>query len=266
MCPYGLPLGMASVEGMDQLNDRLAESAPITRSQHGSPPNIVPVLEPAERWLAAGGVLLAPLLVLVLPQLVFATDYSSAEEQFRAIANGRTMYGGLLIQIAGAICLVPAVLGTAGVVLRRGRGTTLGLIGVVIGLGVTFAMLLVLGIELAQHFIASVGRDKEAAIALALALNEWPVFGALLITALIGLFLTLLISALALWRACVVPVVVPALFLLPLLVVFIPLPGLAAVVVPTLCLLVPCLWMSVQLARTGEAHGGHHDAEARALD
>ena len=209
---------------------------------------MVHVLEPAERWLAAGGVSLAPLLVFVIPQLIFWTDYSSAEEQFRALANGRTMYGGLISQIAGAICLAPAVLGIAGVVLRRGRGATLGLIGVVIGLCVTFAMLLVLGIELAQHFIASVGRDKEAAIALALALNEWPVFQALLITALIGFFLSLLVSALALWRGQMVPVAVPALFLLPLLGMLIPLPGPAAFYVPLLCMLLPCLWMSARLA------------------
>lgn len=53
------------------------------------------------------------------------------------------------------------------------------------------------------------------------------------------------ILALALLRSRVVHIVVPALFLLPVLIALVPLPATVANLVPPFGLLLPCLWITV---------------------
>ena len=86
-------------------------------------------------------------------------------------------------------------------------------------------------------------------MAVALAMSQWPVFTALLGIGFAGFFIALPILALGLWRSRVVPIVVPALFLLPVLIGFAPLPTPAANLVSSFGLLAPCLWITVQLLR-----------------
>ena len=208
------------------------------------------VIEPVGRWLGAVAVTLAPMLVLVLPPLVLpGAEFNTAEEQARAFAIGGFPYQGLVMQITGAVLLVPAVLGMAGTVFRRRRGVILGLIGLVIGMVATFALLLILGMELGMAFVFSYGNDTEARVALAVAMGRWPVYGALLGVGFAAFFLALPILAVALWRGRVVPLVVPLLFLLPILIGLAPLPATAANLVPSFGLLLPCMWITVQLAR-----------------
>ena len=208
------------------------------------------VIDLVKRWLGALAVTLAPLLVLALPPLITSgADYSSAEEQYRALANGRFPYESLWLQITGAVLLVPAVQGIAGTVFNRRRGVNLSLVGLLIGMVAAFALLLLLGLELGQAFILSNGSDKETVVAMALAMSRWPIFTALLAIGFAGFFLALPILALALWRSRVVPIVVPALFLVPVLIGFVPLPATAANLFPSFGLLLPCLWITVQLLR-----------------
>ena len=206
----------------------------------------------AKRWLTAAGVLLAPLLVFVLPPLVLpGGDAANAEEQTRLFAEQGFPFQGLAMQITGAVLLVPAVLGIAGMVQHRRRGLVLGVIGLVIGMVAAFALLLALGFELGMAFVLTNEADKEVAIALGLAMGRWSVFGTLLGIGLGGFFLALPVLALGLWRSRVIPLVVPALFLLPLLVAVVPMPPMAATLVPSLALMVPCGWIAVQVLRRG---------------
>jgi len=203
-----------------------------------------------KRWLTAAAVTLAPLLVLVLPPLLLpGADYANAEQQYRAYANDQFPWEGLWLQVAGAVLLVPAVQGIAGTVWRLRRGVALGLAGLLIGMIAAFSLLLLLGLELGQAFVLTEGSDTEAGVALALAMSRWPVFTALLGLGFAGFFVALPILALGLWRSRVVPMVVPALFLLPVLIGFAPLPAPAANLVPSFGLLAPCLWITVQLLR-----------------
>lgn len=91
--------------------------------------------------------------------------------------------------------------------------------------------------------------DTDAAVSLAVELYGSPAFVIPLIVGLIGFAVTLLILAFALWRSKIVPIIVPLLFVLPILVTFVPLPVGASSIVPSLLLVVPCLWISVQLIR-----------------
>jgi hypothetical protein len=208
------------------------------------------VIDLLKRWLSAGAVTLAPLLMLVLPPLVLpGAEYTNAEEQTRAFATSGFPFQGLAMQISGAIFLIPAVLGIAGTLFRRQRGVILGAVGLVIGMVATCALLLVLGVELGMAFVLSHGNDTEAKVALALATSRWPVYSALLAVGFGALLLALPILALALWRSRVVPIVVPLLFLLPILIGFAPLPPTAANLVPSFGLLLPCVWITVQLLR-----------------
>ena len=208
-----------------------------------------------KRWLTAAGVLLAPLLVFVLPPW-------SCRAVIRRTLRSRLDFSwnrgfrsqGLAMQITGAVLLVPAVLGIAGIVQHRRRGLVLGLFGLVIGMVSAFGLLLALGFELGMAFVLTNEADKEVAIALGLAMGRWSVFGTLLGIGLSSFFLALPILALALWRSRVIPLVVPVLFLLPLLVPLVPMPSMAATLVPSLGLMVPCGWIGVQvLRRAGSA-------------
>jgi hypothetical protein len=205
------------------------------------------------RWLTAAGVLLAPLLVFVLPPLVLpGGDSVNAEEQTRLFAEQGFPFQGLAMQITGAVLLVPAVLGIAGIVQHRRRGLVLGVIGLAIGMISAFALLLALGFELGMAFVLTNEADKDVAIGLGLAMGRWWVFGTLLGLGLSGFFLALPILALGLWRSRVIPLVVPALFLLPLLVSLVPMPPMAATLVPSLGFMVPCGWIAVQVFRRAE--------------
>ena len=202
------------------------------------------------RWLSAAAITLAPGLVVVLPSLILpGADYTNAEEQYRAFASGGFPYQGLVLQITGAVLLVPAVQGIAGIVFRRGRGVILGLAGLVIGMVAAFALLLLLGSELGMAFVLSHGNDTEARVSLALAMSRWTVYSALLAVGFAAFFIALPILALALWRSRLVPIVVPLLFLLPILIGFAPLPARAIELLASLGLLLPCGWITVRLLR-----------------
>ena len=209
----------------------------------------MPHLDRTNHTLAAAGLVLAPLLVLLLPSLLADAHHTTAEAQFRDFADGPAPYGGLLLQATGAALLGPAALAVAAVVATRRRGTALGVAGAALGALGAAALLLALGVEFAQGFTVREWGDREAAVALALDLNQWSLFTAFLLGGLAVCALTLPVLLLALWRSGIVPLVVPALFLLPVLVGFLPLSGAAAQLAPTLALLVPCTWAGAALLR-----------------
>ena len=200
------------------------------------------------RWGGAVGVVLAPLGISVLPALFFPSDFENAEEQFRAMAGGSEAYAPLLLQTGGAIFLLVAALGIGGYTILRGRGGTLGAIGLIVGMVGAICALVTMGFELSMAFVLQTAPDRDTAVTMALALNSWPPFVICLIAAIAGFLLALPMLALALWRARVVPLLVPLLFLLPPLIGLIPVPVLAGTVA-TLLTLVPCVWMAVQLIR-----------------
>jgi hypothetical protein len=208
------------------------------------------MIERVNRWLSAAAVTLGPLLVLVLPALVVpGAEYTNAEDQARAFATSGFPYQGLVMQITGAVLLVPAVQGMAATVFRRRRGVILGLAGLLIGMVAALTLLLLLGLELGVAFVFSHGNDTEAQVALALAMGRWPVYGVLLSVGFAAFFVALPILAVALWRSRVVPIAVPLLFLLPILIGFLPLPPPADHLVPSFGVLLPCVWITVQLLR-----------------
>jgi hypothetical protein len=208
------------------------------------------VIDRLSRWLAAIAVTLAPLLALVLPSSVLpGAEYTNPEEQFTAYANSRFPFEGLWLQIAGAVFLIPAVQGVAAQVRGGRRGRAPALVSHLIGMVAAISLLLVLGIELGMAFIVSHSSDKEGAVALLVAMSKWDVYGVLLWIGLAGFFLALPALALALWRSGVVSIVVPILFLLPVLSPLLPLPGRAADLMPSFAMLLPCVWITVQLLR-----------------
>jgi hypothetical protein len=103
--------------------------------------------------------------------------------------------------------------------------------------------------ELDQLFVVVNGADKAAMVQLALALNTWPLFGAFLMTGLLGFFLSLPLLALALLRAKTIPWPVLALALVPVVLGLLPIPDTLASLVSPLFMVLPCLWISAQLAR-----------------
>jgi hypothetical protein len=202
------------------------------------------------RPLAAVGLVGAPLLVLVLPPVLSsAGDFATAEEQFAALAGGPAEYGGLFVQAAGALCLVLAALGVLAVVTARRRGIVPGGIAAVTGVVGGGALLLVLGIELVQGFVVAEGTDPETDVALALAINDWSVFGWLLAIGTLALLVALFTAALALWRTGLVRGLIPVAFVAAFLTTLIPMSDAVAAVVPSVCLLLPCTWLAVRLLR-----------------
>ncbi|SFP52104.1 hypothetical protein SAMN05660464_3416 [Geodermatophilus dictyosporus] len=202
------------------------------------------------RPLAAVGLVGAPLLVLVLPPLLTsAGDHASAQEQFTALAGGPAEYGGMFVQAAGALCLVLAAVGVLAVVTARRRGRVPGGLAASTGVVGAGALLLVLGVELTQAFVVAEGTDPPADVALALAINDWPLFGWLLGVGIVALLLTLFCAALALWRTGLVRGVVPAAFVAALLTTLIPMSDAVAAVVPSVCLLLPSAWLAFRLLR-----------------
>jgi hypothetical protein len=206
-------------------------------------------LDMALRWLGAVGITLAPLGLFVLPGLLHPEPYETAEDQFTAIAEGTGgEYLALGLQIFGSAILMAAALGIGVYTIARGRGRTLGAIGLIIGMVTAVILLVVLGFELATLTILISATDTDAAVAQVVGLSASPVFGVPLLVGLIGFFLTLPLLALALWRSRIVPIVVPLLFALPVLIGQMPLPVDTTVLAGVL-MLVPCLWISVQLIR-----------------
>ena len=62
------------------------------------------------------------------------------------------------VQICGAVFVMAAALGIGGFAIARGRGKTLGVIGLIIGMLGAITLLLVLGFELAVLTVAEVRR------------------------------------------------------------------------------------------------------------
>ena len=199
------------------------------------------------RWLGAVGIVLAPFGLFVLPNLMYPDTPETAEEQFTAIAaGGGGEYAGILIQVGGSVALLIAALAIGSYVIARRRGRTLGAIGLIIGTVTAIALLLVLGFELALHSILISATDVDAAVSLVVDLSTGPAFAIPITVGLVGFYLTLPLLALALWRTGSIPIIVTLLFVLPLLIGFIPLPFDVAILTGLL-LLAPCLWMGVRL-------------------
>jgi len=202
------------------------------------------------RWLGAIGITLAPLCIFVIPGLMYSGTFETNEEQFRAIAEGtHGGYEGQVSQICGAVFTMAAALGIGGFVIARGRGKTLGVIGLVTGMLGAITLLLLLGYESAVLIALKSASDTDAAVTLALALFNEPVFLILLLAGLGGYSLALPILAFALWRTGVLPIIVPLLFLLPPLFSLVPLFAAVPYIVLSLLVLLPCVWATVQLIR-----------------
>lgn len=207
-------------------------------------------VDAVRRWMGAVGITLAPVGLFVVPTLMHPEPYATAEEQFRDIAEGGGSgeYAAQLIQLGACVFLLIAALAIGSHVIARGRGRTLGAIGLIIGTVTAIALLVVMGSELAMLTILMSMADADAAVALVVDLSTGPAFAIPLMIGLVGFYLTLPLLALALWRTGSVPIVVPLLFVLPLLIGFVPLP-FDVTVASGVLLLVPCLWMAVSLVR-----------------
>jgi hypothetical protein len=217
-------------------------------------------LDVALRWLGAIGITLAPLGIFVLPGLLHPEPYETAEDQFAAIAEGTgSEYLALGLQIFGAAILVAAALGIGGCTIGRGRGRTLGAIGLITGMVTAIVLLVVLGYELAMQTVLISATDTDAAVSQVVVLSASPMFEVPLLVGLLGFFLTLPLLALALWRSRIVPILVPLLFALPVLIGFVPLP-VDTTVLGGVLMLIPCLWMSVQLIRGAVTKASTDDA------
>ena len=217
-------------------------------------------LDVALRWLGAVGITLAPLGLFVLPGLLHPEPYETAEDQFTAIAEGPgSEYLALGLQIFGSAILMAAALGIGGCTIARGRGRTLGVIGLITGMVTAVVLLVVLGYELAMQTVLISSTDTDAAVSQVVDLSASPMFGVPLLVGLLGFFLTLPLLALALWRSRIVPILVPLLFALPVLIGFVPLP-VDGTVLGGVLMLIPCLWMSVQLIRGAVTKASTDDA------
>ncbi len=202
------------------------------------------------RWLGAIGVTVAPLCIFVIPGLMYSRTFANAEEQFRAIAEGsHGGYAGQLSQICGAVFVMAAALGIGGFVIARGRGRTLGVIGLITGMVGAIALLLVLGFESAVLVALKSATDTDAAVTLAETVFNAPVFMILLLVGLGGYSLALPILAFALWRSRVLPIIVPLLFVMPPLISLVPLFAGVPLMVLSLLILLPCVWTTVLLIR-----------------
>jgi hypothetical protein len=210
------------------------------------------------KLLGTIGVIFGPLLFMPLPSILFPPPYETPAENFRALAGADS--GGIMIplsmQLLGAALIVPGALGMVHLLLIRRRAVLLGHIGGSLAVLGAFSAMVILGMEMAQQFLLVQGPDKEAMISLALELNESAVFGIFLFTALIGIFLGLLILVISLTVARFIPVWLPAMFLLPLAIGLLPLQsqlaGLAnaaAIATPFVCI----GWLMTQ--RRGEYIG-----------
>ena len=218
------------------------------------------------RWLGAVGITLAPLGLFVLPGLMYRESYETAEEQFRAIAQDSGGGSpGQLVQLGSVVFLMAAAIGIGGFSISRGRGRTLGAIGLTTGMVGAISLLVVMGFELAMLTVLMSAADTEAAVALVETLSTGPVFFVPLLVGLVGFFLTLPLLALSLWRNRTVPIIVPLLFVLPPLIGFVPLP-VDGTVLSGVLLLVPCVWMTVQLIRRVPVTPIARRTDARASD
>jgi hypothetical protein len=197
------------------------------------------------KLLGTIGVVFGPLLFMPLPSILFPPPYETPAENFRALAGADS--GGimipLLMQLLGAALIVPGALGMVHLLLSRRRVILPGHIGGGLAVLGAFSAMVMLGIEMAQNFLLLQGRDKEAMISLALALNESAVFGIFLFTALIGIFLGLLILVISLTVARFIPVWLPAMFLLPLAIGLLPLQIQFAGLANAAALAAPFVWI-----------------------
>ena len=218
------------------------------------------------RWLGAIGITLAPLCIFVIPGLMYSGTFETNEEQFRAIAEGtHGGHEGQVSQICGAVFTMAAALGIGGFVIARGRGKTLGVIGLITGMVGAITLLLLLGYESAILIALKSATDPDAAVALAVSLFNEPVFVIMLLVGLGGYSLALPVLAFALWRSRVLPIIVPLLFLLPPLLSLVPLFAGMPFIVLSLLMLLPCVWASVQLIRPAPVGPVRSVAEAEVM-
>lgn len=220
-------------------------------------------LESTLRWAGAVGIVLAPLGLFVIPGLLHPEPYETLEAQSAAIAEGNGgEYLALMSQLSASALLIAAALGIGGCAIARGRGRTLGAIGLTTGMVTAVALLVVMGYELAMMTVLLSATDKGAAVAQVVDLSKAPVFAVPLVIGLVGFFVTLPLLAFALWRSRVVPIIVPLLFVLPVVIGFVPLP-VDTTVLGGVLMMLPCVWMSVQLIR-GTLDGTQTDAATAA--
>ncbi|WP_369069209.1 hypothetical protein [Kineococcus terrestris] len=206
------------------------------------------------RALAALAVPAVPLFVLVLPTVLGgAGEHATAESQLLEWTRTRAPYELALLQAVGFACLVPACLGVLAVARERARGTALAAVTAVLGCLTAFAMLLVMGAELAQLFFTVTLDPPRAGVDAALLLNDAPGFVVTLLTGLSTTVLTLPLLGTALRRSRVLSTAGLLSFLVPLIVSFLPLPPAGAELAPGLGLLVPCCWIAVRVAATRPA-------------
>jgi hypothetical protein len=201
--------------------------------------------------MAALGLTLGPLCFLVLPVLMEPGSYETPAAALAAAAEQPALlvYGALLVQLLGAVLILPAIGGIVHVLRRRQRAVRLGYVSGGLALLGAFSAMTLIGMELAQARILEVGEDQRAMVDLALAIQDGAVFGTFLITALLGLFGGVVGFLVSLWRARVVPVWTLASFAVPVAVGLLPLPGELGQPLVALALMVPFVWASWLLLR-----------------
>jgi hypothetical protein len=207
------------------------------------------------RLLAAVAVTSGPLFFLVLPALLFPQPHETPAENLAAYAEeaAARQYIPLLLQLVGAVWLVAVALGILHVLLQRRRAIAVGYAGAAALLIGAFSAMTAIGMELAQIRVVHLDEDTAAMVDVALAIQEGAVFGTFLFATLLGVFLGMLVLAAGLWQAGVIPPWPLLLFLVPIAVAFLPLPGRGNEIGALVVLLVPLLWISIALGRTATA-------------
>jgi hypothetical protein len=205
------------------------------------------------RIVAGLSLLAAPLCGLAWSLLVPPfTAGMAGEVAFIAAHPGRWALGTYL-GVVWSYLMIPAVLGLLH--LFRARAVVLGHVGGALALtGAAFHGTM-LGFQLAETPIVLSGIDRARAVALTSALTEQPAFTALLVP-LTGLFLGLLLLALALWRARAAPAWIAALLVAAVAVEIAGPPAFKARLFFTL-LLAALGWVGVALLRMSDAEWRH---------
>ena len=213
----------------------------------------MPVLDRTARWTTAVGLVLVPLLFLLLPSLLPGAEFTSPEEQYRAFAAGLDMTAGFALQVSGSVALLLTAAAGLVVLAPRRRGAVVGAVAAVLGAAGSIVLLLLLGVELAGRHVLTTLDDVDLAVATMVDLSESSTYAVLLLGGLLAILLFPPVLALGLWRARIVPLALPLLFLLPLAVGFLPLPAALAEVLPTALLVLTCAWAALLLVRARAA-------------
>lgn len=202
------------------------------------------------RRIVAGASLLAAPLCGLAWSLLVPPFTAGMEGEVAFIAAHPDRWA--LATYLGVVCsylLIPAVLGLLH--LLRARVVVLGHVGGALALmGAAFHGTM-LGFQLAETPIVRSGIDRAQAVALTTALTDQPAFIALLVP-MAGLFVGLLLLAVALWRARAAPAWVAALLVAAVVVEIVGPPAFKARLFFAL-LLVALGWMGVALLRMSDA-------------